>query len=203
VNLDDGHTRPHRRPSTASPPFTVPSDVEGVSPYCGNARTRAREAGLRDRHQPPALRRRALDVVQLRYTGLPNPLVHAVEPCLRRTQNLFDDGYEKPFLSVLLLLPVSSGLTQSLCRVTYLNTSAFALYLIPYVFRRIRRRRESPDEGSAGRYAYECSGCIVRNSPSLVRRRTSSEYAPLVEDEDITRSEVNLVRLLLHLFLRN
>ncbi|KAI0652199.1 hypothetical protein C8Q79DRAFT_1005424 [Trametes meyenii] len=34
------------------------------------------------------------------------------------TQDLFEDGYEKPFL------------------VTYLNTSAFSLYLVPYVFRR-------------------------------------------------------------------
>ncbi|KAH9847389.1 hypothetical protein C2E23DRAFT_520200 [Lenzites betulinus] len=34
------------------------------------------------------------------------------------TQDLFQDGYEKPFL------------------VTYLNTSAFALYLLPYAYRR-------------------------------------------------------------------
>ncbi|KAI0673464.1 hypothetical protein C8Q78DRAFT_1185476 [Trametes maxima] len=35
------------------------------------------------------------------------------------TQDLFEDGYEKPFL------------------VTYLNTSAFSLYLVPYIFRRL------------------------------------------------------------------
>ncbi|CDO76612.1 hypothetical protein BN946_scf184868.g26 [Trametes cinnabarina] len=51
------------------------------------------------------------------------------------TQDLFEDGYEKPFL------------------VTYLNTSAFSLYLLPYVIRRYyvksdeKRGRRGPHEG--------------------------------------------------------
>ncbi|KZT05904.1 uncharacterized protein LAESUDRAFT_813148, partial [Laetiporus sulphureus 93-53] len=52
------------------------------------------------------------------------------------TQGLFEDGYEKPFL------------------VTYLNTSAFALYLVPYAIRislerrrsRLQRERSSGEE---------------------------------------------------------
>ncbi|PCH33827.1 hypothetical protein WOLCODRAFT_135344 [Wolfiporia cocos MD-104 SS10] len=42
------------------------------------------------------------------------------------TQGLFEDGYEKPFF------------------VTYLNTSSFALYLLPFVIRRSFKRYQSP-----------------------------------------------------------
>ncbi|KAI1793881.1 hypothetical protein LXA43DRAFT_971541 [Ganoderma leucocontextum] len=52
------------------------------------------------------------------------------------TQDLFEGGYEKPFL------------------VTYLNTSAFALYLIPFAIRRARCRSHKNVEVS-GREAYE------------------------------------------------
>ncbi|KAI0639732.1 hypothetical protein C8Q77DRAFT_1082614 [Trametes polyzona] len=49
------------------------------------------------------------------------------------TQDLFEDGYEKPFL------------------VTYLNTSAFALYLLPYVFRTYYAKSH-PKSGGGGRH---------------------------------------------------
>ncbi|KAI0715269.1 hypothetical protein C8Q76DRAFT_796042 [Earliella scabrosa] len=54
------------------------------------------------------------------------------------TQGLFEDGYEKPFL------------------VTYLNTSAFALYLLPFLIRRIsQRQRHENAEGGGHRGQYE------------------------------------------------
>ncbi|KAH9937148.1 uncharacterized protein B0H18DRAFT_969343 [Fomitopsis serialis] len=62
------------------------------------------------------------------------------------TQDLFEDGYEKPFL------------------VTYLNTSAFSLYLLPYMIRRTMERfRRDGMQGSV---------------------RTPSEYQPLATDTD-------------------
>jgi hypothetical protein len=54
---------------------------------------------------------------------------------LNRLQNLFEGGYEKPFLSVspeLLLVKRNEPTSYS---VTYMNTSAFALYLVPYLIR--------------------------------------------------------------------
>jgi len=62
------------------------------------------------------------------------------------TQDLFEDGYEKPFL------------------VTYLNTSAFSLYLLPYMIRRTMERFRRDD---------------VQRSI-----RTPSEYQPLATDAD-------------------
>ncbi|KAI0375331.1 hypothetical protein BV20DRAFT_985895 [Pilatotrama ljubarskyi] len=53
------------------------------------------------------------------------------------TQDLFEDGYEKPFL------------------VTYLNTSAFALYLLPYVFRRFYAHSYQKSVGGGLHAGYE------------------------------------------------
>ncbi|KAL7285157.1 hypothetical protein ACG7TL_000249 [Trametes sanguinea] len=61
------------------------------------------------------------------------------------TQDLFEDGYEKPFL------------------VTYLNTSAFALYLLPYAFRRY---------------------CGNTDRKGVRRGRHNEGYEPLLTDAD-------------------
>ncbi|KAJ8474474.1 hypothetical protein ONZ51_g7183 [Trametes cubensis] len=53
------------------------------------------------------------------------------------TQDLFEDGYEKPFL------------------VTYLNTSAFSLYLLPYLFRRYYGRKDQKVGGRGRHEGYE------------------------------------------------
>ncbi|KAI0331943.1 hypothetical protein GY45DRAFT_1400890 [Cubamyces sp. BRFM 1775] len=53
------------------------------------------------------------------------------------TQDLFEDGYEKPFL------------------VTYLNTSAFSLYLLPYLFRRYYGRNDQKVGGRGRHEGYE------------------------------------------------
>ncbi|KAI0756678.1 hypothetical protein C8Q80DRAFT_1091943 [Daedaleopsis nitida] len=53
------------------------------------------------------------------------------------TQDLFEDGYEKPFL------------------VTYLNTSAFALYLLPFVIRTAWKKGHENAEGGGRRGQYE------------------------------------------------
>jgi len=58
---------------------------------------------------------------------------------------LFEGGYEKPFL------------------VTYLNTSAFALYLVPFLVRKVLNRRH-----------------IMR------RNNAAEEYQPLVNDPDLS-----------------
>ncbi|KAG8991142.1 hypothetical protein FRB94_014778 [Tulasnella sp. JGI-2019a] len=64
------------------------------------------------------------------------------------TQGLFNEGYEKPFL------------------VTYLNTSAFALYLVPFLFRYLRNRQRADGEGG-----------LPDASPSF-----RSQYDPLPND---------------------
>ncbi|KAJ7235901.1 hypothetical protein B0H12DRAFT_1141032 [Mycena haematopus] len=53
------------------------------------------------------------------------------------TQGMYQGGFEKPFL------------------VTYLNTSAFALYLVPFQLRRWWRRRRGYDERGRGRAHYQ------------------------------------------------
>ncbi|KAH9898071.1 hypothetical protein C8Q73DRAFT_683578 [Cubamyces lactineus] len=53
------------------------------------------------------------------------------------TQDLFEDGYEKPFL------------------VTYLNTSSFSLYLLPYLFRRYYGRKDQKVGGRGRHEGYE------------------------------------------------
>lgn len=66
------------------------------------------------------------------------------------TQNLFVNGYEKPFL------------------VTYLNTSAFTLYLIPYSIRRFWGKQREDEPGS---------------SPRKGLSGTTEEYQPLTTSE--------------------
>ncbi|EMD42193.1 hypothetical protein CERSUDRAFT_147823 [Gelatoporia subvermispora B] len=61
------------------------------------------------------------------------------------TQDLFEDGYDKPFL------------------VTYLNTSAFSFYLLPFLIRRALVNGHGGVRGTS--------------------RRTRSEYQPLVTDD--------------------
>ncbi|KAI8980684.1 hypothetical protein BD414DRAFT_492946 [Trametes punicea] len=53
------------------------------------------------------------------------------------TQDLFEDGYEKPFL------------------VTYLNTSAFSLYLLPYIFRTFQGKKRQKVRGRGPPRGYE------------------------------------------------
>ncbi|KAJ3570249.1 hypothetical protein NP233_g4521 [Leucocoprinus birnbaumii] len=72
------------------------------------------------------------------------------------TQNLFVNGYEKPFL------------------VTYLNTSAFAFYLIPYCVRRLWKRGEDNDSTSS------------RKGPD----GTAEEYQPLATSEPVDEGGV-------------
>ncbi|KAK7694877.1 hypothetical protein QCA50_002065 [Cerrena zonata] len=92
------------------------------------------------------------------------------------TQGLFDDGYGKPFL------------------ITYLSTSSFALYLLPYAIRKIIRR----DYGSAaqssgrGRQGYQPLGTediphiLTPPSPQTLHSNehvAESSLAPLTERE--------------------
>ncbi|KAJ6575233.1 vacuolar membrane protein [Mycena capillaripes] len=53
------------------------------------------------------------------------------------TQDMYQGGFEKPFL------------------VTYLNTSAFALYLVPFQLRRWWRKRQDGSEARRGRAQYQ------------------------------------------------
>ncbi|KXN89920.1 hypothetical protein AN958_04924 [Leucoagaricus sp. SymC.cos] len=68
------------------------------------------------------------------------------------TQNLFVNGYEKPFL------------------VTYLNTSAFSFYLIPYCIRRFWKNNKEGEKGLSG---------------------AAEEYQPLAASEPIEDSEIH------------
>ena len=71
--------------------------------------------------------------------------------CLICAQDLFEGGYEKPFLYVVLYyywLFYVRGLKKSFDRVTYLNTSAFALYLVPFLVRRTFNKRRGVKIGN-------------------------------------------------------
>jgi len=61
----------------------------------------------------------------------------AVDQPLNRLQNLFEGGYEKPFLSVPLpeFLHGNRNVSIMSYSVTYMNTSAFSFYLVPYLIR--------------------------------------------------------------------
>lgn len=52
---------------------------------------------------------------------------------------MFDAGYEKPFLYAYLYMRIVDSRSRLGPSVTYLNTSAFAFYLIPAIVKRIRR----------------------------------------------------------------
>ncbi|KAJ7619142.1 hypothetical protein DFH06DRAFT_1235447 [Mycena polygramma] len=74
------------------------------------------------------------------------------------TQGMYQGGYEKPFL------------------VTYLNTSAFALYLVPFQLRRWWRKRtgwQEPNEVRRGRYEGELP------DPPLIADPSEEELPPL------------------------
>ncbi|TFY83768.1 hypothetical protein EWM64_g233 [Hericium alpestre] len=73
------------------------------------------------------------------------------------TQDLFVGGYEKPFL------------------ITYMNTSAFSLYLIPFLIRSLWKRH-------------------FGNSDDVERRQPRDEYQPLVSEEDIPDDILPTVR---------
>ncbi|KAF9452664.1 hypothetical protein P691DRAFT_803782 [Macrolepiota fuliginosa MF-IS2] len=77
------------------------------------------------------------------------------------TQNLFVNGYEKPFL------------------VTYLNTSAFAFYLIPFCIRLLWRRQTTEETDSLHTSRKGLAG-------------TAAEYQPLAASEPIDEVEEEL-----------
>ncbi|KAI0721311.1 hypothetical protein C8T65DRAFT_631287 [Cerioporus squamosus] len=83
------------------------------------------------------------------------------------TQDLFEDGYEKPFL------------------VTYLNTSAFALYLLPFVVRRALQHIHGNAEGGGHSGAYEPLMTDVDAAETLgnVTSRTEDSEGGVVDDK--------------------
>ncbi|KAL6310061.1 hypothetical protein BKA93DRAFT_757375 [Sparassis latifolia] len=88
------------------------------------------------------------------------------------TQGLFEDGYEKPFL------------------VTYLNTSAFALYLLPFVIRRALDRSKTESLHSDRR----------EYRPLAADAEAASETlgSSVLESEELNPATTELVPLTIH-----
>ncbi|KAJ6519938.1 hypothetical protein C8R45DRAFT_953318 [Mycena sanguinolenta] len=88
------------------------------------------------------------------------------------TQGMYQGGFEKPFL------------------VTYLNTSAFALYLIPYQLRRWWRRRHGYEQGERGRAQYQplpVDSVEVLPEPGPISSDPSEEALPPLTIQETAR----------------
>ncbi|THH30062.1 hypothetical protein EUX98_g4129 [Antrodiella citrinella] len=95
------------------------------------------------------------------------------------TQGLFDDGFEKPFL------------------ITYLCTSSFTLYLIPYVVRKAYRRWMTGNAGLPPREGYQALGTepavseiLTPLSPPTIRdpsQKAADEGLPPLTVEETAR----------------
>ncbi|KDQ63625.1 hypothetical protein JAAARDRAFT_53817 [Jaapia argillacea MUCL 33604] len=84
------------------------------------------------------------------------------------TQDLFEDGYEKPFL------------------VTYLNTSAFTLYLLPFLIRRLWSRWKGGQtalSSDGARVGYQSLANDPEQADDVVLREPSAERITIVEEE--------------------
>lgn len=91
------------------------------------------------------------------------------------------------FLSCVLMTGVSVLAQTVLLRVTYLNTSSFAFYLLPFGLRTLwRRSRESKNGYKAPRCVKpHCLGQSQRGIEHVLLcmvRLREDEYQPLVED---------------------
>ncbi|RPD81975.1 hypothetical protein L226DRAFT_564614 [Lentinus tigrinus ALCF2SS1-7] len=89
------------------------------------------------------------------------------------TQDLYEDGYEKPFL------------------VTYLNTSAFALYLLPFVIRKAWNRSHENAQGRGSRAGYEPLMTDIDAAETLgnATSRTEDSETALGDDKPLTPHE--------------
>ncbi|KAI0931924.1 hypothetical protein AcW1_000803 [Taiwanofungus camphoratus] len=85
------------------------------------------------------------------------------------TQGLFEDGYEKPFL------------------ITYLNTSAFALYLMPFAFRKVLRRYRSGGgtQGVSSRAEYQPLATDTDVAEVLTSSISESHISSVILDDAV------------------
>ncbi|KZT75168.1 hypothetical protein DAEQUDRAFT_720388 [Daedalea quercina L-15889] len=91
------------------------------------------------------------------------------------TQDLFEDGYEKPFL------------------VTYLNTSAFSLYLLPFLIRRTMERfRQDVPCGSSARIQGEYQPVAMDADAAEVLASTGPRTASIVNERLSMRETAQL-----------
>ncbi|KAA1468154.1 hypothetical protein DENSPDRAFT_833365 [Dentipellis sp. KUC8613] len=83
------------------------------------------------------------------------------------TQDLYVEGYEKPFL------------------ITYLNTSSFSIYLIPFLFRSLWKRYHGNNDDAITGPAAEYQPLVEEHEESHGVEYARNVYVP-PEDEDVT-----------------